>query len=163
GVVQGDLDRSPVAGVDDAGAVEHGDPVTGGEPRSGAHHAHGPLRQRDGEARVHERPPAGGDLDLLRAGQVQAGVVGVRAVGRRSRLPDGAGDHEVMPAAAGPTAEPASPTPPDAAASDSPLFHERLLPGPGLWIAAVAVGAALGLILVPLQLTVAIVVGVVAI
>ncbi len=68
-----------------------------------------------------------------------------------------------MPAAADHTAEPASPTPPDAAASDSPLFHERLLPGPGLWIAAVAVGAALGLILVPLQLTVAIVVGVVAI
>lgn len=68
-----------------------------------------------------------------------------------------------MPAAADHTAEPASPTPPDAAAQDAPLFHERLLPGPGLWIAAVSVGAALGLILVPLHLTVAIVVAVVAI
>src|SRR5699024_7635932 len=68
-----------------------------------------------------------------------------------------------MPAAADHPAEPASPTPSDTAASDSALFHERLLPGPGLWIAAVAVGAALGLILVPLQVTVAIVVGVVAI
>lgn len=68
-----------------------------------------------------------------------------------------------MPAAADHTAEPASPTPSDAAAQDSPLFHERVLPGPGVWIVAVAVGAALGLILVPLQLVVAIVVAVVAV
>src|SRR5699024_7227676 len=68
-----------------------------------------------------------------------------------------------MPAAADHTAEPASPTPAGAAAPDSALFHERLLPGPGLWIVAAAVGAALGLILVPLHLVVAIVVAVISI
>ncbi|ATG52219.1 hypothetical protein CFK38_12305 [Brachybacterium vulturis] len=71
-----------------------------------------------------------------------------------------------MPAAADHTAEPASPTPAGSdlpAAQDAPLFHERLLPGPGLWITAVLVGGALGLILVPVNLTVAIVVSAVAI
>ena len=67
-----------------------------------------------------------------------------------------------MPAAPDHTSEPASPTPSDAS-GDAPLFHERLLPGPSWWIVAVSLGAALGLILVPLQLVVAIVVAVVAI
>lgn len=71
-----------------------------------------------------------------------------------------------MPAAADHSAEPASPTPAEdgvAAAQDAALFHERLLPGPGVWITAVFVGGALGLILVPLNLTVAIVFAAVAI
>lgn len=37
------------------------------------------------------------------------------------------------------------------------LFHEHLFPGPTVWVVAVTIGAALGLILVPLNLTVAIV------
>lgn len=71
-----------------------------------------------------------------------------------------------MPAAADHTAEPASPTPPEggvAAAQDASLFHERLLPGPGGWTIAVLVGAALGLILVPVSLTAAIVTSAVSI
>ncbi len=44
-----------------------------------------------------------------------------------------------------------------------PLFHERLLPGIGSWIIAVTLGGVLGLVLVPLNLTVAIVVAIVAI
>lgn len=68
-----------------------------------------------------------------------------------------------MSAAADHTADPASPSSPSGAAEEGALFHERLLPGPSLWIAAVAVAGALGLILVPLHLTVAIVVAVVAI
>lgn len=67
-----------------------------------------------------------------------------------------------MPAASDHTADPASPTPAGAAPPET-LFHERVLPGAGLWIAAVAVGGALGLILVPLSLTAAIVVAAVAI
>lgn len=67
-----------------------------------------------------------------------------------------------MPAAADHTADPASPTPAESAPSET-LFRERVLPGAGLWIAAVTVGGALGLILVPLSLTAAIVVAAVAI
>lgn len=67
-----------------------------------------------------------------------------------------------MPAAADRSAEPA-PASPGAAAPQESSFHERLLPGPTVWIVAVAVGAALGLILVPLHLTVAIVVAAVSI
>lgn len=52
---------------------------------------------------------------------------------------------------------------PAPSAGSEPLFREHLLPGPGMWIVAVAVGFALGLILVPLNLIAAIVVGVVAI
>lgn len=69
-----------------------------------------------------------------------------------------------MPAAADRTADPASPTPPpDASAQPSPLFHERLLAGPGWWATAVAIGGAMGLILVPLSLVAAIAVAGVAI
>lgn len=72
-----------------------------------------------------------------------------------------------MPAPADRAADPADPAPrtPSSppAAEGAPLFHERLLPGPGLWIAAVAVGGALGLILIPLHLATAIVVAAVAI
>ncbi|MDN5820558.1 MAG: DUF3093 domain-containing protein [Brachybacterium sp.] len=68
-----------------------------------------------------------------------------------------------MPAAADHTADPTPPSPSGAAAEDSSLFRERVLPGAGMWIVAVTVGAALGLILVPLSLTVAIVVAAVAI
>lgn len=68
-----------------------------------------------------------------------------------------------MPAAADHSDAPAPPASSAGAAQDGSLFHERLLPGPSLWIAAVAVGGALGLILVPLHLTVAIVVAAVAI
>lgn len=65
-----------------------------------------------------------------------------------------------MSAAADHTADPA---PSGTTDPDAPLFHERLLPGPGAWIVAVTVGGALGLILVPLNLTAAIVVAAVAI
>ncbi len=73
-----------------------------------------------------------------------------------------------MPAASEHAADPASPSTPLPDSADAPgegtaLFHERVLAGPGLWIAAVGVGAALGLILVPLHLTVAIIVGAVSI
>lgn len=68
-----------------------------------------------------------------------------------------------MSAAADHTPEPAPSTPSDRAAQDVPLFHERVLPGPGAWIIAAAVGGALGLILVPVNLTVAIVVSAVSI
>lgn len=47
--------------------------------------------------------------------------------------------------------------------SEGALFHERVLAGPGFWIAAVAVGGALGLILVPLNLTAAIAVSAVSV
>lgn len=43
------------------------------------------------------------------------------------------------------------------------LFHERVLAGIGFWIAAVAVGAALGLILVPLSTIAAVAVSVISI
>ncbi|ASK66932.1 hypothetical protein CFK39_15210 [Brachybacterium avium] len=68
-----------------------------------------------------------------------------------------------MPAAADHTAEPTPSSSSSPAAGNDPLFHERVAPGPGLWIVAVTVGAALGLILVPLSLTAAIAVAVVAI
>ncbi|WP_114856571.1 DUF3093 domain-containing protein [Brachybacterium sp. YJGR34] len=68
--------------------------------------------------------------------------------------PDRASD----PAPASPRSRPA-PEP----SSGEPLFHERLLPGVGSWIVAVALGGVLGLALVPLDLTVAIIVGVIAI
>src|SRR5699024_11457031 len=61
-----------------------------------------------------------------------------------------------MPAAPDHSAEPSSTTPGSAPTGQTPLFHERVMPGPGLWIAAVTLGAALGLILVPLSLPAAI-------
>ena len=67
-----------------------------------------------------------------------------------------------MSAAADHPTEPASVSP-GATGPGTPSFHERLLPGPTAWIVAVAVGGALGLILVPLNLTVAIVVAAVSI
>ena len=73
-----------------------------------------------------------------------------------------------MSAAADHTADPDSPsapsTPRSTAADDGDqLFRERVLAGPGFWIAAVAVGAALGLVLVPINLTAGIVVSVISI
>ena len=68
-----------------------------------------------------------------------------------------------MPAAPDHSAEPSSTTPGSAPDGQTPLFHERVMPGPGLWIAAVTLGAALGLILVPLSLPAAIAVGAAAI
>ncbi|ATG55008.1 hypothetical protein CFK41_09690 [Brachybacterium ginsengisoli] len=68
-----------------------------------------------------------------------------------------------MSAAADHTADHAAQGASAGAAPSTPLFHERLLPGPGAWIVAVVVGAALGLILVPLNLAAAIIVAAVAI
>lgn len=69
-----------------------------------------------------------------------------------------AADHPSDPAPANPSA----PAPAGAGASE-PLFHERLLPGIGSWVIAVALGGALGLVMVPLDLTLAIVVATIAI
>lgn len=68
-----------------------------------------------------------------------------------------------MPAASDHTPRPASATSAVGASPDAPLFHERVLPGPGAWLICGAVGGALGLILVPLNLVAAVVVTVVAI
>lgn len=53
----------------------------------------------------------------------------------------------------------ASPVP---ARPTAPVFHERLLPGPGAWIVIALLGATFGVILVPLSYTLAAVVGVLA-
>lgn len=68
-----------------------------------------------------------------------------------------------MPAAARSAAESPSTPPSPRGDAEAPLHRERVLPGPGVWIAAVAIGAAMGLILVPLQPVVALVVSVLAI
>lgn len=50
-----------------------------------------------------------------------------------------------------------------APAAEEPLYRERLLPGIGTWVIGVLIGAALGLVIVPLSLTAAIVLSVVSI
>ena len=66
-----------------------------------------------------------------------------------------------MSAAADRPADHPSPVPAGTAAAahdeNTVLFREHLFPGPTVWVVAVTIGAALGLILVPLNLTVAIV------
>ncbi|MGO1480042.1 MAG: DUF3093 domain-containing protein [Brachybacterium sp.] len=73
-----------------------------------------------------------------------------------------------MSAAADHTADSPSSTAPGSSPAREPaqgtsLFREHLFPGIGWWLVAVSVGAALGLVLVPLDLTVAIVVAVVCV
>ena len=70
-----------------------------------------------------------------------------------------------MSAAADHTADSAFPSTPRSTAADAgdQLFRERVLAGPGFWIAALAVGAALGLVLVPLSLPAGITVSVISI
>lgn len=48
-------------------------------------------------------------------------------------------------------------------AQQQPLFRERVLPSPGAWIVVVALGSIVGLVMVPIHLTLAIVVGIVCI
>lgn len=57
---------------------------------------------------------------------------------------------------------PASPASRPATASDAD-FRERLLPGPGTWLVIAVFGATFGVVLVPLSITLAVVVGAVAI
>lgn len=54
----------------------------------------------------------------------------------------------------------ATPSSPSAAGT---LFREHVLPGPTAWVVTVAIGAALGLILVPLSMIAAVIVSVVAV
>lgn len=62
------------------------------------------------------------------------------------------------------TAAPDSPTPAARpAASEAPLFRERLLPGPVGWIVTVILGSIFGLVLVPLNMTLALITGAVCI
>ena len=69
-----------------------------------------------------------------------------------------------MSTAADRSSDPASSRPAPAGAGGSePLFRERLLPGIGSWIIAVTLGGVIGLVLVPLNLTLAIVVAIVSI
>lgn len=70
-----------------------------------------------------------------------------------------------MSAAADHTADSASSSSPSSTTDDAggQLFREHVLAGPGFWIAAVAVGAALGLVVVPLNLIAGIVVSVISI
>ncbi|MFC7374332.1 MULTISPECIES: DUF3093 domain-containing protein [unclassified Brachybacterium] len=68
----------------------------------------------------------------------------------------------VDPHTASPTGEPA-PSAPNRPRDQEPLFRERLLPGPGTWVVVVALGSILGVVIVPLHLTTALVVGVVSI
>ena len=49
----------------------------------------------------------------------------------------------------------------DPAPQQQPLFRERVLPGPGAWIVVVALGSIVGLVMIPVHLTLAIVVGIV--
>ena len=66
-----------------------------------------------------------------------------------------------MSAAADHASDAASPRPaPTGQEGSQPLFRERLLPGIGSWILAVTLGGVLGLVLVPLDLTVAITVAI---
>ncbi|APX31643.1 hypothetical protein BH708_01715 [Brachybacterium sp. P6-10-X1] len=44
-----------------------------------------------------------------------------------------------------------------------PLFRERLLPSPGAWIVVVALGSIVGLVMIPINLTLAIVVAIVCV
>lgn len=69
------------------------------------------------------------------------------------------------------TPDPTSPASADTPASpparttpgQGPLFRERLLPSPGTWIVVVALGSIIGLVLVPLNTTLALVVGIVCV
>lgn len=67
---------------------------------------------------------------------------------------------ETMGAMSAPADRSATPASPSAAGT---LFREHVLPGPTAWIVSVAIGAALGLILVPLSMIAAIAVSVVAV
>ena len=100
GVVQDDLDLSAVAGVDQAGRVEDGDPVLRGKSRSRLHEAREAIRNRDGEPRARERPVARPDLHPVAGGQVEAGVALVR-LNRHDRVvaqpPDGELGHRRLP------------------------------------------------------------------
>ncbi|GAA1489574.1 DUF3093 domain-containing protein [Brachybacterium sacelli] len=48
---------------------------------------------------------------------------------------------------------------PEPASGQEPLFRERVLPTPGVWVVVVLLGSIFGLVMVPLDLTLAIVVG----
>lgn len=52
---------------------------------------------------------------------------------------------------------------PDPTPEQEPLFRERLLPTPGVWIVVVALGSIIGLVMVPLNVTLALVVGIVCV
>jgi hypothetical protein len=58
---------------------------------------------------------------------------------------------------------PAAVPPAAASAAAEPLFREHLLPGVGTWVVGIAIGAALGLVVVPLHLGAAIALSVVSI
>lgn len=59
--------------------------------------------------------------------------------------------------------EPTAAAPEPSAAPGDPLFREHLFPGIGMWIGAVLLGGALGLVVVPVHLPTAIVLAVVCI
>ncbi|MCL6423451.1 DUF3093 domain-containing protein [Brachybacterium sp. JHP9] len=56
-----------------------------------------------------------------------------------------------------------APGPAEDPAGSGPLYTERLTPGPGTWVVVVIAGAVLGVLLVPVSLTAALVTGIIGI
>jgi len=86
GVEQEHAHLAAVAGVDQPGRVDQGDPVPGGETGAREHEGRVALGDLDGDAGPHRRPPAGGDRLGLGRVEVQPRVAGVSAGGKRRLL-----------------------------------------------------------------------------
>ena len=76
-----DLDFTAVSGVDGAGGVDDGKARTRGEPGPRVDEPDGPRRQGDGDARADQGALARIEYEILRRGQVDAGVVVMRPNG----------------------------------------------------------------------------------
>ena len=79
---QHDADLAAVVRVDQPGAVDHGEPVAGGQARAGDDEPGDARRERDGHARRHRRMLARPQREALRAAQVVRRVAGPCAGGR---------------------------------------------------------------------------------
>lgn len=80
---QRDLDLTTVASVDGTGSVDDRKPYPRSQTGSRMHQPHGARRDRNSYTGAHQRPPCGGQFDILGAEQIDSGIIVVAALRQR--------------------------------------------------------------------------------